>query len=76
MPKKHRIAADAYGRAYRANIPVVRAQVLREFSTRLAQAGFWRRLILWLQFQAEVRRRMKTVAPPGCLYFIPHGPKR
>src|ERR1051326_7063234 len=61
MPKKHYVVADGWGRAYRANIRAVRGQVLREFSPRLAEAGFWRRFVLWVQFQAEVRRRMRRI---------------
>jgi hypothetical protein len=68
MPNKSSIIADGHRRAYWANIRSVRAQVQREFSPRLANAGFWKRLIVWLQFQSEIRRRMNRIAPPWALY--------
>ncbi len=67
---KQHIVNDGGRRAYLASINRVRADVQREFSEALAQAGFLRRIFLRVQMNREINRRMREIAPRWALYFL------
>ena len=66
---KQYIVTNGGRRAYWASIYRVRADVRKEFSEALAQAGFLRRIFLRVQMNREIKRRMREIAPPWALYF-------
>lgn len=68
MPNS-RIVVDGQRRAHSASFDRVRAEVEREFSSALKQAGFMRRMVLRAEMDREITRRMEEIAPPWALYW-------
>lgn len=69
------IVNDGARRAYLASIHRVRADVQREFSSALEQAGFLRRILLRVQINREIKHRMREIAPPWALYLRQKPPR-
>jgi hypothetical protein len=71
MAKKARnyFVDDGCERARAASLDTIRAEVEREFSERLASAGWWERVRLSYEMRREIERRLDRVAPPWGLYF-------
>lgn len=51
------------------NYTKVRAEVRGQLERGKKPSGFWSRLVLWWNFEREVRKEMKRRFPPGALYF-------
>ena len=64
----HRFVADGHRRAVSAFGQTIRDEVESEFAVDLASASFWRRVLLRIRINTEVRRRIALKAPPDALY--------
>lgn len=60
---------DGYERARAAAVGSIRRQVEAEYAERLRYAGWLRRLLLRLEINREIERRLDRIAPPDALYF-------
>ncbi len=60
--------ADGYSRACEAIEPGIRLQVEAEFANQISTARVWRRFLLHLRIESEVRRRTDAIAPPDARY--------
>jgi hypothetical protein len=62
------LVSDGRQRARKALAPVIRAQVEREFAERLRTASLLRRMLLLLEVEREIERRLGDRAPQEGLY--------
>jgi hypothetical protein len=63
-PKRRWFLDDGYYRAQVAAAAEIRAQVVAEYSERLAAAGLWASFWLWQEIKREIRSRVDKKAPP------------
>ena len=72
MARANRLALGivAYGRdnARAGSEPRVIAEVEKEFAERLKRASPAELLVIKVQMEAEIKRRLKRIAPPWALY--------
>ncbi|MCL6614786.1 MAG: hypothetical protein K6U03_09275 [Firmicutes bacterium] len=66
-----RFVADGYHRnltARRGEIRAAKRAVREHYADALSRAGFFRRIMLWCQLQAEIRREIRRLVPRWALY--------
>ena len=63
-----RFVEDGHLRARSASEPLIRAQVVAEYSEQFDAAGLWGRFWLRREIRREVRIRLSQVAPPDAHY--------
>lgn len=54
--------------ACRGEIRAAKRAVRERHADALSKAGFFRRIMLWCQLQAEIRREIRRIASRGALY--------
>ena len=64
----NRIVVDGGERIREGNAARIRQEVKARFAHELAQAGFFRRIVLQWRMRAEIRRELKRIAPREGLY--------
>jgi hypothetical protein len=68
MTRPSRIIAGGFRRATNSLEPIVRAEVHAQYAEELQAASFIGRLLLKLEMNREIERRVHAQAPPDALY--------
>ena len=70
MADRHqsRIVASGHKRVVRGEIKRIRREVHEQYAAALAEAGFFRRLMLRIRIRKEVQARLNKIAPRDGLY--------
>lgn len=50
----------------------VRAEIAQKYAGELERAGFWRRWLVRLRIECEIRAELKRRFPPAACYALPH----
>lgn len=57
--------ADPQRRAHLGALRTIRDQVLREHEKELNESGLWKRMLLRLRIEREIKKRMQEAGRPG-----------
>lgn len=63
------IVADGQRRVHKALLAKVKSEVEAKYGKEVREAALWRRWLLQLKVQREIRRRLEEIAPEDALYL-------